>query len=44
MQINTLNQQAVHGDFNGDGTVNLSDYSIFRAAFGKAPGPSCCAP
>jgi hypothetical protein len=22
-------------DFNGDGNVNLSDYSVFRSAFGK---------
>jgi hypothetical protein len=26
-------------DFNGDGTVNLSDYSVFRSAFGK-PDPN----
>ena len=31
---------ADHADFNGDGTVDLSDFSIFRALFGNAPGPS----
>jgi FtsP/CotA-like multicopper oxidase with cupredoxin domain len=28
-------------DLNGDGTVNLSDFSLFRGMFGSLPGPSC---
>jgi hypothetical protein len=28
-----------NGDFNGDGKVNLSDYSIFRANYGQSSDP-----
>ncbi len=29
------------GDFNGDGVVNLSDYSLFVAAYGFSGGEDC---
>ena len=29
-----------NGDFNGDGIVNLSDYSIFRANYGQPTEPN----
>lgn len=34
----SVDEEAVY--INGDGEVNLSDFSIFRALFGNVPGPS----
>jgi hypothetical protein len=31
-----LNQAAPPGDFNGDGTVNMSDFNVWRNSFGKS--------
>jgi len=31
-------------DFNGNGIVDPTDFSILKGVLGQPPGPSCCAP
>jgi hypothetical protein len=31
-----LNQASPDGDYNGDGIVNMSDFTVWRSAFGKS--------
>jgi hypothetical protein len=33
-----------HADFNGSGLVNFFDLAIFRAGFGRPPGPAGAPP